>query len=47
MEMFSGSYDELESLAEEIASRYEDMDKYRFTARTIQRYELLFWEAMV
>jgi thiaminase len=47
MEMFSGPYDELESLAEEIASKYEDMDRYRFIARTIQHYELLFWEAIV
>jgi hypothetical protein len=47
MEMFSGPYDELESLAEEIASKYEDMDRYRFIARTVQHYELLFWEAMV
>jgi hypothetical protein len=36
-------------IAEEIASKYEDMDRYRFIfiARTIQHYELLFWEAMV
>jgi hypothetical protein len=35
MEMLSGPYDELESLAEEIASKYEDMDRYRFVAKTI------------
>jgi len=46
MEMFAGPYDELEALAETIALRYENMERYRFIAKTIQHYELLFWESI-
>lgn len=47
MEMFAGPYEELERMAEEIASRYLNWDRYRFIARAIQYYELLFWEGIV
>jgi len=46
MELFSGPYEELEKLAEEIAHRYLDWPRYRFIAKTIQRYELDFWRAI-
>ncbi|MEM2349187.1 MAG: hypothetical protein QXG64_05770 [Acidilobaceae archaeon] len=46
MELFAGPYDEFESLAEEIASKYLDWDRYRFIAKTIQYYELMFWESI-
>jgi len=46
MEMFAGPYEELERVAEEIASRYLNWSRYRFVARAIQYYELLFWESI-
>jgi len=46
MELFSGPYEELEKLAEEIAQRYLDWPRYGFIAKTIQRYELDFWRAI-
>ncbi|MEZ0248414.1 MAG: TenA family transcriptional regulator [Thermoproteus sp.] len=46
LEMFAGPYGELEELAEGIARRYEDLERYRFVARAIQRYELEFWRAV-
>ncbi|MDM7274771.1 MAG: TenA family transcriptional regulator [Thermoprotei archaeon] len=46
MDMFSGPYTELESMAEKIAERYSDWGRYRFIAKAIQYYELMFWEAL-
>ncbi|MFN4046632.1 MAG: TenA family transcriptional regulator [Acidilobaceae archaeon] len=46
MDMFAGPYEELESIAESIASKYLDWDKYRFVAKAIQYYELMFWDAL-
>lgn len=46
LEMFRGPYGELEELAEGIARRYEDLERYRFVARAIQHYELEFWRAV-
>ncbi|ABO09306.1 thiaminase II/PqqC family protein [Pyrobaculum calidifontis] len=46
LEIFKGPYHELERLAEEVARRYEDMEKYIYVAKAIQRYELDFWRAI-
>ncbi|MEB2835901.1 MAG: hypothetical protein GSR80_001425 [Desulfurococcales archaeon] len=45
-DLFKGPWDELEGTAEEIASRYLDMERYRFVARAIQFYEREFWLAI-
>jgi len=46
LEMFKGPYHDLERLAEEVARRYEDMEKYIYVAKAIRRYELDFWRAV-
>lgn len=46
MELFAGPYDQLEEVAERIAQRYYDSARYRFIARSIQHYELLFWKSI-
>ncbi|MEN2974071.1 MAG: TenA family transcriptional regulator [Candidatus Caldarchaeales archaeon] len=46
-ELFSGPYNVLDEKAEKIAERYLDWDRYRFIAKTIQRYELDFWDSLI
>ncbi|MCS7126309.1 MAG: TenA family transcriptional regulator [Aigarchaeota archaeon] len=46
-ELFSGPYDVLEEKAEKIAERYLEWDRYLFIAKTIQRYELDFWDSLI
>lgn len=46
-EMFSGPYDAIDEVAERIAERYLNWDRYRFISRAIQQYELDFWDALI
>lgn len=45
-ELFSGPFETLEEKAEKIAERYLDLSRYRFIAKTIQQYELEFWNSL-
>ena len=45
-ELFSGPFETLEEKAEKIAERYLDWSRYRFIAKTIQQYELDFWDSL-
>lgn len=45
-ELFSGPFETLEEKAEKIAERYLDWSRYRFIAKTIQQYELEFWNSL-
>jgi len=45
-ELFSGPFETLEERAEKIAERYLDWNRYRFVAKTIQQYELDFWNSL-
>ncbi|PUA31677.1 MAG: hypothetical protein B9J98_05665 [Candidatus Terraquivivens tikiterensis] len=46
-ELFSGPFEALEREAERIADRYRNLERYRFVARTIQQYELDFWDGLL
>jgi thiaminase len=46
-ELFSGPFETLEEKAEKIAERYLDWNRYRFIAKTIQQYELDFWNSLI
>ena len=46
-ELFSGPFETLEEKAEKIAERYLDWSRYRFIAKTIQQYELDFWDSLI
>ncbi|MCL7383030.1 MAG: TenA family transcriptional regulator [Thaumarchaeota archaeon] len=45
--LFSGPFDILEEKAEKISERYLDWERYRFIAKTIQQYELDFWDSLI
>lgn len=45
--LFSGPFDVLEEQAERIAGRYLDWERYRFISKTIQQYELDFWDGLL
>lgn len=46
-ELFGGPFDALEEVAETIAERYKDLDRYIFIAKAIQQYELDFWDGLL
>lgn len=46
LDLFSGPYDELEAIAYPVIERYYDERAYRRAARTIQAYELMFWDSV-
>ncbi|MEM4038796.1 MAG: TenA family transcriptional regulator, partial [Nitrososphaerota archaeon] len=46
-ELFSGPFNEIEDIAEKIAERYCDWGRYLFIAKTIQKYELDFWDSLI
>lgn len=46
-ELFSGPFDILEEKAEKISQRYLDWKRYRFIVKTIQQYELDFWDSLI
>jgi len=46
-DLFSGPFGILEEKAEKISERYLDWGRYRFIAKTIQQYELDFWDSLI
>lgn len=46
-ELFTGPFDALEEIAEIIADRYKNMERYTFVAKAIQQYELDFWDGLL
>lgn len=47
LELFSGPFNEVEEMAEKMAESYYDWDRYLFISKTIQRYELDFWDSLI